>query len=95
MVMQFMHNWGQNDPVPFNMCIYIKLLFQAFYIKQCYFIFIQYSFRKTFLVVSNKNKSKQVLTKSFSITVTDIITARMLVRGATFSAMALTKSLRK
>ena len=88
-----MHNWGQNDPVPFNMCIYIKRLFQAFYIKQCYFIFIQYSFKETFHVVSNKNNSEQVLTRSSGITVTDIITARMLVRGATHSAMAVSKSL--
>ena len=91
--MLFMHNWGQNDSVPFNMCIYIKLLFQAFYIKQCYLIFTQYSFRETFHVVSNKNKSEQVLTRSSAITVSDIITARVLVRGATLSAMALRKSL--
>ena len=75
------------------MCICIKLLFQDFYIKQCYFIFKQYSFRETFHVVSNKNKSEQVLKRSCAITVTDIITARVLVRGATLSAMALSKSL--
>ena len=79
-----MHNWGQNYPVPLNMCIYIKLLFQAFYIKQCYFIFIQYTFRKTFHDVSNKNK-----TGSSAITVTDTVKARVLVRGATLFAMAL------
>ena len=88
-----MHNWGQNNPVPFNMCIYIKCLFQTFYIKRCYFIFIQYSFKETFYVVSSKNKSEQVLTRSSAVTVIDIITVRVLVRGATLSAMAVSMSL--
>ena len=88
-----MHNCGQNDPVPFNMCIYIKILFQVFYIKHCYFIFMQYLFRETFHVVSNKNKSEQVLTRNSAITATNIITAWVLVIGATLSAMALSKSL--